>query len=73
MITVMEFALLIGSINAVTAMGGYTGFFIGAMLYFINEVTGRRVMKMAIGPVAAIVTGLLLNLLHLAGLFNLAV
>ncbi|MEM1483596.1 YhfT family protein [Oscillospiraceae bacterium PP1C4] len=67
--TVMEFALLIGSINAVIAMGGYTGFFIGAMIYFINEMTGRRIMKMAIGPVAAISTGILLNVLHLVGLF----
>ena len=72
MTTVMEFALLIGSINAVVAMGGYTGFFIGAMIYFINELTGRRVMKMAIGPVAAIITGLVLNLIHLIGLFPIA-
>lgn len=71
MITVMEFALLIGSINAVIHMGGYTGFFIGAMIYFINELTGRRIMRMAIGPVAAIVTGLLLNVLYLVGLFPL--
>lgn len=72
MTTVMEFALLIGSINAVIKMGGYTGFFIGAMFYFINELTGRRIMKMAIGPVAAILTGLLLNLLYLVGLFPIA-
>jgi len=69
MIMVMEFALLIGSISAVVAMGGYTGFFIGAMIYFVNELTGRRVMRMAIGPIAAIATGLLLNLLYLVGLF----
>lgn len=69
MTTVMEFALLIGSINAVIVMGGYTGFFIGAMIYFINEMTGRRIMKMAIGPVAAISTGIILNVLHLIGLF----
>ena len=68
---VMEFSLLIGSMLAVLKMGGYTGFFIGAMLYFINELTGRRIMKMAIGPVAAIVTGILLNILHIIGLFPL--
>lgn len=72
MTTVMEFALLIGSINAVITMGGYTGFFIGAMIYFINEMTGRRIMKMAIGPVAAIATGILLNVLHVIGLFPIA-
>ncbi len=69
---VMEFSLLIGSINAVIVMGGYTGFFIGAMIYFINEMTGKRIMKMAIGPVAAVATGIILNLLHLVGLFPIA-
>ena len=69
MITVMEFALLIGSIMAVIQMGGYTGFFIGAMIYFVNELTGRKIMRMAIGPAAAIITGVLLNVLHFVGLF----
>lgn len=69
MTTVMEFALIIGSINAVVKMGGYTGFFIAAMIYFINELTGKRIMKMAIGPVAAIATGIILNLLYYVGLF----
>ncbi|MVB12029.1 hypothetical protein CAFE_27580 [Caprobacter fermentans] len=69
MTTVMEFALIIGSINAVVKMGGYTGFFIAAMIYFINEMTGKRIMKMAIGPVAAIATGVILNILYYVGLF----
>lgn len=71
MTTVMEFALLIGAINATVKMGGYTGFFIGAMIYFINELTGRRIMKMAIGPVAAIATGIILNILYIVGLFRM--
>ena len=69
MITVMEFALLIGSISAVITMGGYTGFFIGGLIYLVNELTGRRIMRMAIGPAAAISTGIILNILHLVGLF----
>lgn len=69
MTTVMEFALIIGSVNAVVKMGGYTGFFIAAMIYFINEMTGKRIMKMAIGPVAAIATGVILNVLYYVGLF----
>jgi hypothetical protein len=68
--TVMEFALLIGMILAVLKMGGYTGFFIAAMIYFINDITGKRIMKMAIGPVAAILTGIILNILYLLGLFT---
>ncbi len=69
MSTCVEFALLIGSTNACVAMGGTTGFFIGAAIYIINEATGRKIMRMAIGPVAAIGTGILLNLLSVVGLF----
>ena len=65
----VELALLIGSMNACITMGGATGFFIGATIYFINEYTGKKIMKMAIGPVAAIGTGLILNLLTVVGLF----
>ncbi len=68
--TCVELALLIGSMNACVTMGGATGFFIGATIYFINEYTGKKIMKMAIGPVAAIGTGLILNLLTLVGLFT---
>jgi len=71
MTTVMEFALLIGAINACIVMGGNTGFFIGAAIYLINELTGRKVMRMAIGPVAAIATGIILNILYVLGLFSL--
>lgn len=69
MTTVMEFALLIGSIMAVIKMGGYTGFFIAASMYFANEATGRPIMKLAIAPTAAIVTGVVLNILYYVGLF----
>lgn len=71
MTTVMEFSLLIGSIMAVLKMGGTTGFFIGASIYFANEAMGRPIMKLAIGPTAAIVTGVLLNILYFVGLFVL--
>ena len=72
--TCVEFALLIGSISACGAMGAATsvgmegGFLIGGVIYLINEVTGRKIMRMAIGPIAAIATGLLLNLTYLIGL-----
>lgn len=69
MTTVMEFALLIGSIMAVIKMGGYTGFFIAASMYFANEAMGRPIMKLAIAPTAAITTGVLLNVLYYVGLF----
>lgn len=72
--TCVEFALLIGSITACCVMGEATtagaagGFIIGAIIYLINEMTGRKIMRMAIGPVAAIATGIILNLTYLIGL-----
>lgn len=75
--TCVELALLIGSINASCVMGAKTsvgaagGFMITALIYLINESTGRRVMRMAIGPIGAIITGLILNLLYLIGVVTL--
>lgn len=75
--TCVELALLIGSINACCVMGGTTsvgasgGFLIGGLIYLINETTGRKIMRMAIGPIAAIVTGLILNLLYVIGIVAL--
>ncbi len=72
--TCVEFALLIGSISACGAMGEGTsagaagGFIIGGIIYLVNEMTGRKIMRMAIGPVAAIATGIILNFTYLIGL-----
>lgn len=72
--TCVEFALLIGSIAACGAMGESTsagaagGFIIGGLIYLVNEVTGRKIMRMAIGPIAAIATGLILNITYLIGI-----
>ena len=65
----MDLSLLIGSVFAVIKMGGYTGFFIFVVIYFLNEVLGRKIIKMAIGPLGAIITGVILNLLYFAHLF----
>lgn len=69
MTNLMELALLIGSVFAVIKMGGYTGFFIGALLYTVNDAIGRPVMKLAAGPTAAIITGIILNILFYLQLF----
>ena len=72
--TCVEFALLIGSVSACCTMGASTGagaaggFIIGGCIYLINEITGRKIMRMAIGPVAAIATGIILNITYLIGL-----
>lgn len=75
--TCVEWALMFGSLNAVITMGASVSnptlaFAIAAAIYFINEATGRKIMRMAIGPVFAVGTGIILNLLYAAGLVALA-
>lgn len=75
--TTVEFAVLFGSLNAVIVMGTSVNnaplaFAIAAAIYYVNEVTGRKIMRMAIGPVFALGTGVVLNLLYAAGLVALA-
>lgn len=73
----VEFALLIGSVLAATQMASKTtlgaagGFLLVAMVYLINEVIGRKIMRMAVGPIAAILTGIILNILYFIGLIGL--
>lgn len=71
--TCVEFAILFGSLNAVIMMGNQIGnptlaFMIAAVVYLVNEITGRKIMRMAIGPVFAVATGIILNLLLAVGL-----
>ncbi len=75
--TTVEFAVLFGSLNAVIVMGTSVNnaplaFAIAAAIYYVNEVTGRKIMRMAIGPVFALGTGVVLNLLYAVGLVALA-
>ncbi|WP_417879938.1 YhfT family protein [Vibrio sp.] len=67
--TLMEFALLIGGVLAVMKMGSTTGFTIFVILYYLNEVMGRPILKIASPAVAAILTGVILNVLFVFGLF----
>lgn len=70
MTNVMEIALLLGSTLAVLKMGAITGFSIFVALYAINEALGRPVIRLAASPLAAIITGILLNLLYFLQLFT---
>lgn len=67
---VMEIALLLGSVLAVLKMGEFTGFSIFVALYALNEALGRPVIRLAASPLAAILTGLILNLLYVLQLFT---
>lgn len=68
--TLMELALLIGGVLAVMKMGSTTGLSFFILFYFLNEVMGRPVLKIAAPAVAAIITGILLNMLYFVGMFT---
>ena len=61
-------ALSVGSFVAGNAIWGITGMCIVGAFYSINEVTGRRIPKNAVGSVAAVVVGILYNIAILLGL-----
>ncbi|MEE6273308.1 YhfT family protein [Georgenia sp. MJ206] len=66
----LQVAILVGSLMAALAMGGGLGIFIVGGLYLLNDAIGRPVVRMAAGPAAVIVGGIVLNLLYLVGLFT---
>ena len=70
MTRLLEVALLVGGMNAANAMAPGIGFFLVAALYVINDIAGRPVVRMAVGPIAAIAVGIFINLLALLGLFT---
>ncbi|TCL76508.1 uncharacterized protein YhfT [Hydrogenispora ethanolica] len=66
----LEVALLVGGMNAANAMAPGIGFYMVIGLYILNEIAGKPVVRMAVGPIAAILVGVLINLLALLGLFT---
>ncbi|MDB4896356.1 MAG: putative transport system permease protein [Firmicutes bacterium] len=67
---VLEIALLAGGMIAGNAIAPGLGFFVVSAVIALNEIAGSPVSRLAIGPVAALVTGVLVNLLHVVGLFR---
>ncbi|MDK2879867.1 MAG: hypothetical protein PWR06_2583 [Thermoanaerobacteraceae bacterium] len=69
---VLEIALLVGSAMAVLNMNppgvqgqNWLAFAIFASLYMINETLGRPIIRLASSPLAAIITGILVNIFYL--------
>ncbi|EIV99384.1 YhfT family protein [Thermoanaerobacter siderophilus] len=69
---VLEIALLIGSAMAVLNMNpagvegqNWLAFAIFVALYMINEALGRPIIRLASPPLAAIITGILVNVFYL--------
>lgn len=66
----LEIALLVGGMNAANAIAPGIGFFMVIGIYILNEIAGRPIVRMAVGPIAAILVGILVNILALIGLFT---
>ncbi|MCG1012398.1 YhfT family protein [Tepidanaerobacter sp. GT38] len=65
----LEIALLVGGINAANQMIAGLGVFLVIGLYLLNEAAGRPIVRMAIGPVGAILVGIIVNILAAIGLY----
>ena len=65
----LEIALLVGGINAANQMVPGLGVFLVIGIYLLNEAAGRPVVRMAIGPVGAILVGIIVNILAVIGLY----
>jgi Protein of unknown function. len=65
----LEIALLVGGINAGNTMMSGLGMFLVIGIYLLNEIAGRPIVRMAIGPVGAIIVGILVNVLAVIGLY----
>jgi Protein of unknown function len=66
---VLEVALLIGGMMAAQAMAPGFGLFVVIGLYVLNKTSKKPIVEMAIGPVGAILVGILINILNKIGLF----
>jgi len=68
--TTLGIAILFGSILAGNTMGGGLGIALVGGLYVLNEALDRPLVRLAAGPTAVIITGILLNILFYLNLFT---
>jgi hypothetical protein len=73
MTKVLEVAILVGSMIAANGMApNGLGFLLVAGLFVMNEYFKRPITRMAVGPIATIIVGLLVNVLAVMGLYHVA-
>lgn len=68
MTQILEVALLVGGMMAANNIAPTFGFFIVAGLYVLNIIAGTKIVKMAVGPLGAILVGILANIFKIIGL-----
>jgi len=66
---VLDIALLVGGMLAANAIAPTLGFIWVIGLHFLNQASKKSIPSMAIGPLGAISMGIIVNILHLIGLF----
>lgn len=66
----LEVAIIFGAISAGNAMASGIGIALVGGIYILNEVLGRPIVRMGIGPVGVVLTAILLNLFAYAHLFT---
>ena len=66
---VLDIALLVGGMMAANAIAPNLGYIWIVGLYYLNQTAKKPVPAMAIGPIGAITLGIIVNILHLIGLF----
>lgn len=71
MMSCLSLALIAGSFLAGNAIWGGVGIMIVGGFYVLNEISGQRIPKTAIGPIAAVAVGILYNIFIATGLIVL--
>ena len=66
---VLDISLLVGGMIAANAIASNIGFIWVTGLYLLNQNSKKPISGMAIGPIGAISMGIIVNILHLTGLF----
>ena len=69
---ILDLCLLFGGMIAANAIAPTIGYIWVAGLHFLNQTSKKPISSMAIGPIGAISIGLIVNVLHLIGLFPIA-
>lgn len=67
---VLELALLVGGVTAANTMAANIGSLFVIGFYLLNKKSKKPIVDMAVGPVAAIIFGILLNIMMLLGLWT---
>ncbi|UZQ83221.1 YhfT family protein [Thermoanaerobacter sp. RKWS2] len=63
MTKLLEVAIIVGSMMAANKMAPGMGYLVVAGLYLLNETAKRPLVRMAVGPIGAIIVGVIVNLL----------